>query len=70
VTEWSLDDIERCFGGAIPAILTTASPDGVPNIMYLSRAHKVDDERIALSNQFMSKTARNPCGQSCEPICC
>ena len=59
MTEWSLDDIERCFGGAIPAILTTASPDGVPNIMYLSRAHKVDDERIALSNQFMSKTARN-----------
>ena len=27
--------------------------------MYLSRAHKVDDDRIALSNQFMSKTARN-----------
>jgi adenylate cyclase len=59
VSDWSLDEIERCFGGAIPAILTTASPDGVPNIMYLSRAHKVDDERIALSNQFMSKTARN-----------
>ena len=57
--DWSLDDIERCFGGAIPAILTTASPDGMPNIMYLSRAHKVDDQRIALSNQFMSKTARN-----------
>ena len=55
----SLDDLERCFGGAIPAILTTASPDGVPNIMYLSRAHKVDEDRIALSNQFMSKTARN-----------
>ena len=59
MSEWSLDDIERCFGGAIPAILATASPDGVPNIMYLSRAHKVDAERIALSNQFMSKTARN-----------
>ena len=59
MTDWSLDDLERCFGGAIPAILTTASADGVPNIMYLSRAHKVDDDRIALSNQFMSKTARN-----------
>jgi adenylate cyclase len=59
VTDWSLDDLERCFGGAIPAILTTASPDGVPNVMYLSRAHKVDEDRIALSNQFMSKTARN-----------
>jgi adenylate cyclase len=59
VKDRSLDDLERCFGGAIPAILTTASPDGVPNIMYLSRAHKVDEDRIALSNQFMSKTARN-----------
>jgi predicted pyridoxine 5'-phosphate oxidase superfamily flavin-nucleotide-binding protein len=55
----NLDDIERCFGGAIPAVLATASADGVPNITFISRAHKVDDERVALSNQFMSKTARN-----------
>ncbi len=55
----NLDDIERCFGGAIPAVLATASGDGVPNITFISRAHKVDDERVALSNQFMSKTARN-----------
>ena len=55
----SLGDIERCFGGAIPAVLATASGDGVPNITYISRAHRVDAERIALSNQFMSKTARN-----------
>jgi adenylate cyclase len=54
-----VSDIERCFGGAIPAVLTTASSDGIPNITYLSRAHQVDHERIALSNQFMSKTARN-----------
>jgi hypothetical protein len=56
---FTLADIERCFGGAIPAILTTASSAGVPNVMYVSRAHQVDDSRIALSNQFMSKTARN-----------
>jgi adenylate cyclase len=55
----SLGEIERCFGGAIPAVLATASADGVPNVTYISRAHRVDDERIALSNQFMSKTARN-----------
>jgi adenylate cyclase len=55
----NLDEIERCFGGAIPAVLATASADGVPNITFISRAHKVDDERVALSNQFMSKTARN-----------
>lgn len=55
----SLAGIERCFGGAIPAVLATASADGIPNVTYISRAHRVDDERIALSNQFMSKTARN-----------
>ena len=33
--------------------------DGTPNITYLSRVHMVDDERVALSNQFFSKTARN-----------
>ena len=54
-----LDAIERCFAGAIPAILCTASADGIPNVTFLSKALRVDDERIALSNQFMSKTARN-----------
>jgi predicted pyridoxine 5'-phosphate oxidase superfamily flavin-nucleotide-binding protein len=52
-------DIERCFEGAIPAVMATASADGVPNVIYVSRAHRVDDERIALSNQFLSKTSRN-----------
>ena len=33
----SLVDIERCFGGAIPAVLATASADGVVNVTYLSR---------------------------------
>jgi adenylate cyclase len=59
---FALADIERCFGGAIPAVLATASPDGVANVTYISRAHRVDAERIALSNQFMSKTARNLAG--------
>lgn len=54
-----LADLERCFGGAIPAVLSTVGADGAPNVTYLSRAHRVDDERIALSNQFFSKTARN-----------
>lgn len=55
----TLADIERCFEGAVPAVMATASADGVPNVIYVSRAHAVDDERIALSNQFLSKTARN-----------
>lgn len=55
----TLTDLEACFGGAVPAVLATSSGDGIPNVTYISRAHQVDAERIALSNQFMSKTARN-----------
>jgi len=55
----SLRDIELCFEGAIPAVIATAAADGTPNITYLSRVRMVDDERVALSNQFFSKTMRN-----------
>jgi adenylate cyclase len=57
--ELTLAGISRCFGGAIPAVVATASGDGTPNITYLSRVQAVDDERVALSNQFFSKTSRN-----------
>ena len=57
-----LDALERCFAGAVPAVLATASADGTPNVTYISKAHRVDHERVALSNQFMSKTARNLAG--------
>ncbi len=55
----TLHDVERCFEGVVPAVVATASADGTPNVTYLSKIHLVDDERIALSNQFFSKTARN-----------
>jgi predicted pyridoxine 5'-phosphate oxidase superfamily flavin-nucleotide-binding protein len=55
----TLAQIERCFGGAVPAALATSAADGTANVTYISRAHRVDDHRVALSNQFMSKTARN-----------
>ena len=55
----ALDVLERCFSGAIPCVLATSSAAGVPNVTFLSKAHRVDHERIALSNQFMSKTTRN-----------
>jgi GAF domain-containing protein/predicted pyridoxine 5'-phosphate oxidase superfamily flavin-nucleotide-binding protein len=54
-----LRDLHLCFEGAVPAVIATASSDGVPNITYLSRVRMVDNERVALSNQFFSKTARN-----------
>jgi adenylate cyclase len=55
----SLRDLRVCFEGAIPAVVATATANGIPNVTFLSRVRMVDDERIALSNQFFSKTTRN-----------
>jgi predicted pyridoxine 5'-phosphate oxidase superfamily flavin-nucleotide-binding protein len=55
----ALSEIQRCFEGIIPAVIATASANGSPNITHLSRVHYVDDDHIALSNQFFSKTVRN-----------
>ena len=54
-----LTELRTCFEGVVPAVIATAAADGTPNVTYLSRVHVVDDERIALSNQFFSKTSRN-----------
>ena len=55
----TLSDIRRSLRGAVPSVIATASADGTPNITYISAVHLVDDERVALSNQFFSKTSRN-----------
>lgn len=55
----ALLSMRACFEGAIPSIVATADATGRPNVTYLSCARVVDDERIALSNQFFSKTTRN-----------
>ncbi|WP_242219795.1 GAF domain-containing protein [Shinella zoogloeoides] len=54
-----LGDLSACFEGVIPSIIATASADGMPNISYLSHVVRVDDEHVALSNQFFAKTAAN-----------
>ena len=51
--------LHRCFEGASRRSSRPRRPTGTPNVTYLSRVRIVDDERVALSNQFFSKTARN-----------
>lgn len=55
----ALRDVPGCFEGAIPAALATCSADGTPNITYISQIYLVDEDHVAASNQFFSKTVRN-----------
>jgi adenylate cyclase len=54
-----LKQIEQCFLGIVPSMLSTASTEGVPNITEISIVHLVDDEHVALSRQFFNKTIKN-----------
>ena len=55
----TLSSIRDCFEGAIPAVIATCSPDGTPNVAFLSQVHYVDEDHVALSFQFFSKTREN-----------
>lgn len=54
-----LDAIRACLDGAIPGTIATCSPDGTPNMAYLSQVQYVDAGHVALSYQFFNTTRRN-----------
>lgn len=54
-----LADLRSCFEGAVPSVFATCSPDGTPNVAYLSQVHYVDDAHVALTYQFFNTTRKN-----------
>jgi len=54
-----LSDLYGCFEGVIPSIIASTSAEGTPNISYLSHVVMIDEDHIALSNQFFAKTSAN-----------
>jgi predicted pyridoxine 5'-phosphate oxidase superfamily flavin-nucleotide-binding protein len=55
----ALREIARCFEGEIPSIMATADAAGVPNLGQISQVFLVDDQHVAISNQFLGKSIRN-----------
>jgi adenylate cyclase len=58
-TQVRLSEIRRMFEGVIPAVLCTASAEGVPHLCYLSQAEYVDEQHVALSFQFFNRSRQN-----------
>ncbi len=55
----TLEALWPCLQGMIPAVLSTCSRDGTPNITFVSQVYYVDHSHIAISHQFFNKTHRN-----------
>lgn len=54
-----LQEMMPAFEGVVPAIIATASTDGIPNVTYITQVYYVDENHLALSRQFFNKTVRN-----------
>ena len=52
-------EIQEALQGVVPSVIATASANGIPNLTYISQAHFVNDDHLAISWQFFNKTWRN-----------
>ena len=53
------DEIQEALQGVIPSVIATVSANGIPNLTYISQAHFVNEDHLAISWQFFNKTWRN-----------
>lgn len=53
------DEIKPAMQGVIPSQIATCSLDGAPNVTVVSQVYYVDQNHVALSYQFFSKTIKN-----------
>lgn len=53
------EELTPCLQGAIPSQIVTVSEHNMPNVTLISQVYPVDDEHVAISNQFFSKTFQN-----------
>jgi adenylate cyclase len=59
VNQPKLSQLRDCFQGIIPALFCTHDEASEPNISFLSQVEYLDENHLALSNQFFSKTKQN-----------
>ena len=53
------DKMKKGLQGVIPSPISTVNNEGEPNVSYISQVYYVDDEHVAISNQFFNKTMKN-----------
>ncbi len=53
------ESIKPCLQGVIPSWVVSCGQDGTPNASVVSQVFYVDENHVAVSNQFFGKTVRN-----------
>jgi len=53
------EEMKVALQGMIPSVIATCDAEGMPNTTVISQAYYVDEEHVAISHQFFSKTIRN-----------
>ncbi len=53
------EDLKPAMQGVYASQVVTCSPDGIPNIAFVTQVYYCDENHVALSDQFFNKTIKN-----------